>query len=335
MAPGPKTAAATCAGLLLLAAPGLAWRLPAAPVSSSGPGALRASGRAAAAWSPKHHQHQQQQRSRSGGLRMMSDTASPPPADLAGGLAPLEPFRPDLGVGRDAKLTKVLALNGGEDFVRVRVDELTLSAVRKMNEKAADCCLIFDQAGKLAGIFTERDYIRKIVEAQRKTRETPISAVMTPAEQIISAKPDMAVGDCMALLVQNKIRHVPVVDADGTVRGVVSTTDLVNTMKRDDESLAGAFPIGAIEPGVVAEVIAATRDRANELAVKGGERLTVQDLSRGGLVAAGAGVLALLLQVRGNGDELDEWMVVRGGRGLTRWLRGSDGPTRGRRLERI
>jgi hypothetical protein len=50
----------------------------------------------------------------------------------------------------------VLALNGGDDFVRVNVQELALSAVRKMNEKNADCCIIFDDAGQLAGIFTER-----------------------------------------------------------------------------------------------------------------------------------------------------------------------------------
>ncbi len=137
------------------------------------------------------------------------------------------------------------------------------------------------------------------MEAQRKTRETPIAEIMTPAAQIVSAAPSMTVGDCMALLVANKIRHVPVVDSalGGAVQGVVSTTDLVNTMKRDDESLAGAFPLGSLDSGAVLNLMSATRERANELAVKGGERLSVQDLVRGGMVGLGAGVVALLLQV--------------------------------------
>jgi Mg/Co/Ni transporter MgtE len=145
---------------------------------------------------------------------------------------------------------------------------------------------------------TTQDYIRKIVEAQRKTRETPIAEIMTPAAQIVSAPPTMSVGDCMALLVEKKIRHVPVIDAGGKVQGVVSTTDLVNTMKRDDESLAGAFPLMGLDAETAMDLISQSRERANELAVKGGEGLSTQDLVRGGMVGLGAGVVALLLQVR-------------------------------------
>ncbi|EWM26670.1 Na+/H+ antiporter [Nannochloropsis gaditana] len=227
----------------------------------------------------------------------MADSA--PPTQLTQAeIVPSEPFRPDLGVGREAKLTKVLELNeGAVNFVRVRVDELTLSAVKKMNEKGADCCLIFNPDGSLAGIFTERDYIRKIVEAQRRTKETPIEEVMTSADLVVSAPPDMTVGECMSLMVQNKIRHIPVrAVPEGVVMGVISTTDLVNTMKLDDESLAGAFPIGALEPSLVQDILSRTRERANELAVKAGPRLGMQDLVRGGWVGVGAGVLALLLQ---------------------------------------
>ena len=136
------------------------------------------------------------------------------------------------------------------------------------------------------------------MEAQRKTAETPIREIMTPAAQIVSAPQTMSVGDCMALLVEKKIRHVPVVDAQGAVQGVVSTTDLVNTMKRDDESLAGAFPLGSLDSDAVIDIISQSRERANELAVKAGEKLSAQDLVRGGMVGLGAGIVALLLQVR-------------------------------------
>jgi CBS domain-containing protein len=225
-------------------------------------------------------------------------------ATAASDLPPeLEPFRPELGVGREAKLVKVLELNRADEFVRVADTEMTISAVRKMNERNADCCLVFssERPSQLAGIFTERDYVRKIMEAKRTTSETPIAAVMTEAERIISAPPDMTVGDCMALMVQHKIRHVPVVEqveGKGTmVRGVVSTTDLVKSLKRDDESLAGRVPIGTVDSAFVRELVLREREQANQLAVQGGPRLGTQDLLRGGFVAAGAALTALLLQV--------------------------------------
>lgn len=283
-------AAATTAGLLLcccLTSPASAWRLPASSLPSR-PTALRSHMRFQPRLAPAVQR---------GRPLKMADAPLPPAPEMLS-IEPMQaPFRPDLGVGRDAVLTKVLELNGGNDFVRVNVGELALSAVRKMNEKNADCCLIFDDAGKLAGIFTERDYIRKIVEAQRKTRETPIAEIMTPVAKVVSAPPTMSVGDCMALLVEKKIRHVPIIDAGGSVQGVVSTTDLVNTMKRDDESLAGAFPLGSLDTEAVVDMIAQSRERANAMAVKGGEKLSAQDYVRGGMVGLGAGVLALLLQV--------------------------------------
>lgn len=212
-----------------------------------------------------------------------------------------KPYMPEEGVGLEATLTKVLALNRGDEFVRVMDDEMALSAVQKMNEQDADCCLVFSKGepGVLQGIFTERDYVRKIMEAKRKTSETPIVDVMTSADRIITGSPTMTLGASMSLMVQNKVRHLPVVDADNSVKGVISTTDLVKTMKKDDESLGGQFPIGELDDMMIKEVIAIERQKANELAVKGGEKLGTQDLVRGGFVAAGAAVLALLLQVRG------------------------------------
>lgn len=211
------------------------------------------------------------------------------------------PYMPEEGVGLDATLTKVVALNKGDEFVRVLDDEMALSAVQKMNEQDADCCLVFSKGDPavLQGIFTERDYVRKIMEAKRKTSETPIVDVMTPADRIITGSPTMTIADSMSLMVQNKVRHLPVVDEGDKVRGVISTTDLVKTMKKDDESLGGQFAIGELDEFMIKEVIALDRQRANELAVQGGSRLGKQDLIRGGFVAAGAAVLALLLQVRG------------------------------------
>jgi len=193
----------------------------------------------------------------------------------------------------------VLELTRGNDFVRVQEDDTVLSAVRDMNDRNADCCLVFtkDNPGQLAGIFTERDYVRKIVEAAKKTSETSIGDVMTPVERLITAPPDMRIGECMSLMVANKVRHIPVVDSENNrVLGVISTTDLVKTIKKDDESLAGRFPIGSLEPFMVEDYVNSARETANALALKGGNKLTEQDFVRGGFVGAGAFIFALLLQ---------------------------------------
>ena len=85
---------------------------------------------------------------------------------------------------------------------------------------------------KLVGILSERDYTRKIALTGRSSRETAVSEIMTHA--VLSVSPDTDVKDCMALMSQKRIRHLPVVQ-DGKVLGMLSIRDIMDDIIADHE----------------------------------------------------------------------------------------------------
>ena len=79
--------------------------------------------------------------------------------------------------------------------------------------------------GRLAGIFTERDYARKVILLGKVSKETLVREVMT--EKVLYALPEQTTDQAMALMTDKRVRHLPVLDADQRVIGIVSIGDLV------------------------------------------------------------------------------------------------------------
>lgn len=102
-------------------------------------------------------------------------------------------------------------------------------------EMLADCnvgALMVMDGDALVGVFSERDYTRKIALTGRSSKDTSVRDIMTA--QVVSVSPQTSTDDCMALMSQRKIRHVPVVD--GTkVLGMVSIRDLMDDIIKDRE----------------------------------------------------------------------------------------------------
>ncbi len=106
-----------------------------------------------------------------------------------------------------------------------------LDALNMMMEKNISALLIIDE-GRLQGIFTERDYARKIILQGRSSKDTPIREVMTKQPHTIT--PDEAIDRCMQLMTNNHFRHLPVVAKD-TVIGMLSIGDLVKHIIEDQQ----------------------------------------------------------------------------------------------------
>lgn len=98
-----------------------------------------------------------------------------------------------------------------------------LEATRRMNEEQVGSVLVMD-GPRLLGIFTERDVLRRVVGRLRQPERTPLSEVMTA--DVICCPPEAPVDDVAELMRRRRIRHVPIVDAEDAVVGLVSIGDI-------------------------------------------------------------------------------------------------------------
>lgn len=106
-------------------------------------------------------------------------------------------------------------------------DVPVFSALRYMAEKNIGALMVM-QDDKLVGIFSERDYARKVALEARNERSTPLEAVMT--KQVVAIYQDHKLDECLALMTNKFIRHLPVINERNTVIGVISIGDVVKEL---------------------------------------------------------------------------------------------------------
>jgi CBS domain-containing protein len=110
-------------------------------------------------------------------------------------------------------------------------DAPVLDAIRLMAEKRIGALVVME-AGRLAGIVSERDYARKVVLQGRSSATTPVRDIMTAS--VIKVGLNDTTDRCMQLVTDRRIRHLPVVEGDAVV-GVVSIGDLVKAVIEDQQ----------------------------------------------------------------------------------------------------
>ena len=113
----------------------------------------------------------------------------------------------------------------------VKPDDTVFDALKVLAEKGVGALMVMEK-GKLVGILSERDYTRKVALLGKSSKETFVRDIMTANVLVIS--PQTRTRECMAIMSEKNIRHLPVVDGD-TVVGMLSIRDLMNDIIADHE----------------------------------------------------------------------------------------------------
>ena len=132
------------------------------------------------------------------------------------------------------KIDSVLKLKGSQIW-SVPPTATVYEAIEKMSAKGIGALLVLAD-GHLAGIISERDYARKVILRDRSSKQTQVQEIMT--SPVVTVTPQHSVEECMRMMTENRVRHLPVVDRDKVV-GIISIGDLVNWIISAHEETIG------------------------------------------------------------------------------------------------
>lgn len=121
------------------------------------------------------------------------------------------------------KTVKKILDQKGQEVHTIDADDSVLNAIKKLANEGIGA-LVVQKDSKAIGLFSERDYTCKVILTGKRSENTPVSDIMS--KKLVVVQPDTSVNDCMALMTENRIRHLPVIDGDQLV-GLVSIGDIV------------------------------------------------------------------------------------------------------------
>jgi CBS domain-containing protein len=128
-------------------------------------------------------------------------------------------------------LASQLLKHKGRLIYSVPPDAPVLEAIRLMAEHGVGALLVM-QGTELQGVVSERDYARKVILKGRSSNETAVREIMS--SPVLTVRADQSVHDCMRIMSEHRIRHLPVVDEQGVI-GVLSIGDLVRAVVEEQQ----------------------------------------------------------------------------------------------------
>lgn len=129
------------------------------------------------------------------------------------------------------KTVKQLLDIKGPQVWSISPEASVFEAIQRMAEKEVGALLVM-QAEKLIGIISERDYARKVILKERSSQQTPVKDIMTT--RVIYAHSSQPIDECMALMTEKRIRHLPIMDGEA-LQGIISIGDLVKAIIEDQQ----------------------------------------------------------------------------------------------------
>lgn len=129
-------------------------------------------------------------------------------------------------------------LRGRSGVHTVAPADTVFHALRLMADRNIGAVLVMSE-GRIEGIFSERDYARKVVLLGKTSKETPVSEIMTT--EVITVAPAWTAEQCMALMNERRVRHLPVVE-NNQLAGIVSIGDVVRAVVEEQQ-----FTIATLE----------------------------------------------------------------------------------------
>ena len=121
--------------------------------------------------------------------------------------------------------------NKGPDVFSISPDASGYTSLMLMAEKRVGALLVMENE-ELVGVISERDYARKVILKGKASKETSVREIMT--SKVYYVGPDQRIEECMALMTEKSIRHLPVLD-DGNLLGIVSIGDIVKAVISEQE----------------------------------------------------------------------------------------------------
>ena len=128
-------------------------------------------------------------------------------------------------------VAELLRSKPARQIITVSPEQSVLEAIKVLASEDIGAAVVMT-GNRLAGIFSERDYTRKVILRGRSSDTTRVEEIMTP--QVVVVSPRTKTRDCMALMTEKGIRHLPVVD-EGRVVGMVSIRDIVGDIIADQD----------------------------------------------------------------------------------------------------
>jgi len=130
------------------------------------------------------------------------------------------------------KTVRHLLRTKGNDVLSVSPDSAVFEALRRMAEKNVGAVLVLE-GERLVGIFSERDYARKVILKGKSSKDTLVREIMS--SHVLYVRPEQTIEECMALMTGKRVRHLPVLDEKLRVVGVISIGDVVKDIISEQE----------------------------------------------------------------------------------------------------